>query len=221
MRSLGHLAMPGIEGRPSVTRAHAEQRTPGVDSWCDVEVGFPGGATGLAAHSMVSDHRSFTIRIVGTAGDLDDRLTMNTPAGTCVERLGTRASYTYQLEAFAACGEHGATLPFGTADAWRTWPSSTVHTERRRFPGSSLRRQRTVSLRAAVCCAWSAGAWRSARATAGAAASPGGARGRTGSTGHARPTCAPLVRDRCPRVDCAVPVAIVCGGARHHTASRR
>ena len=34
-----------------------------------------------------------------------------------VERLGTRPSYTYQLEAF---GEHvlnGAPLPFGTADA--------------------------------------------------------------------------------------------------------
>ncbi|MCW2551687.1 MAG: putative dehydrogenase [Mycobacterium sp.] len=127
MRSLGRLAMPGIEGRPSIVRAHAEQRTPGVDAWCDVEVGFPGGATGLAAHSMVGDHYSFTIRIVGTRGDLlvhdfvkpngDDRLTVNTPAGSTVERLGTRASYTYQLEAFAAHVEHGAELPFGTADA--------------------------------------------------------------------------------------------------------
>ncbi|MCW2520861.1 MAG: oxidoreductase, partial [Mycobacterium sp.] len=37
IRSLGRLAMPGIEGRPSIVRAHAEQRTPGVDAWCDVE----------------------------------------------------------------------------------------------------------------------------------------------------------------------------------------
>ncbi|MDT5340370.1 MAG: hypothetical protein QOD90_5875 [Mycobacterium sp.] len=127
MRSLGRLAMPGIEGRPSIVRAHAEQRTPGVDAWCDVELGFPGGATGLAAHSMVGDDYSFTIRIVGTAGDLlvhdfikpsaDDRLTINTTAGTTVERLGTRASYTYQLEAFAAHVQDGATLPFGAADA--------------------------------------------------------------------------------------------------------
>ena len=29
----------------------------------------------------------------------DDRLTIRTAAGTGVERLGTRASYTYQLEA--------------------------------------------------------------------------------------------------------------------------
>ena len=127
MRSLGRLAMPGIEGLPSIVRAHAEQRTPGLDAWCDVEIGFRGGATGLAAHSMVGDHYSFTIRIVGTRGDLlvhdfvkpngDDRLTVNTPAGSTVERLGTRASYTYQLEAFAAHVEHGAELPFGTADA--------------------------------------------------------------------------------------------------------
>lgn len=39
MRSLGRLAVPGIEGRPAIVRAHAEQRTPGVDAWCDVELG--------------------------------------------------------------------------------------------------------------------------------------------------------------------------------------
>ncbi|MDT5002780.1 MAG: hypothetical protein QOK12_4885 [Mycobacterium sp.] len=127
MRSLGRLGVPGVEGRPSITRAHAEQRTPGVDAWCDVEVAFPGGATGLSANSMVAEDYSFTIRIVGTAGDAlvhdfirpnhDDRLTINTPAGTTVERLGTKSSYAHQLEAFAAHVEHGTPLPFGTADA--------------------------------------------------------------------------------------------------------
>jgi hypothetical protein len=34
-----------------------------------------------------------------------------------VERLGTRPSYTYQLEAFAAHVQHGAPLPLDTADA--------------------------------------------------------------------------------------------------------
>jgi predicted dehydrogenase len=114
-------------GRPSIVRAHAEQRSPGVDAWCDVDLAFPAGATGLSANSMVAEEYSFTIRIVGTAGDLlvhdfikphdDDRLTISTPAGARVERLGTRASYTYQLEAFAAHVEHGAPLPIGTADA--------------------------------------------------------------------------------------------------------
>ena len=70
MRTLGRLSVPGLGGRPSVTRAHAEQRTPEVDAWCDVELGFPGGATALSANSMVADDYSYTIRIVGTAGDL-------------------------------------------------------------------------------------------------------------------------------------------------------
>jgi len=127
MRSLGRLSVPGLDGRPSITRAHAEQRNPDVDAWCDVELGFPGGATGLSANSMVADDYSFTIRLVGKSGELlvhdfikpndDDRLTMRTSHGTIVERLGTRASYTYQLEAFAAHVEHGAPLPFGTEDA--------------------------------------------------------------------------------------------------------
>lgn len=118
MRRLGH---------PSVIRARAEQRSPGVDAWCDVDLAFPGGATGLSANSMVADHYAFTLRIVGTEGDVlvhdfirpheDDRVTISTPTGTAVERLGTRSSYTYQLEAFAAHVQHGAPLPLDTADA--------------------------------------------------------------------------------------------------------
>ncbi|MGX9792536.1 Gfo/Idh/MocA family protein [Mycobacterium sp. MMS18-G62] len=118
MRRLGH---------PSIIRTHAEQAAPGVDAWCDIELAFPGGATGLCANSMVADDYSFTFRIVGTKGDVlvhnfikphdDDRITINTAAGTTVERLGVRPSYTYQLEAFAAHVQHGTPLPLGTRDA--------------------------------------------------------------------------------------------------------
>jgi predicted dehydrogenase len=118
MRRLGH---------PSIVRAHAEQRSAGVDAWCDVELAFPGGATGLSANSMVADDDAFTLRIVGSRGDVlvhnfikphdDDRLTLRTPTGTTVERLGTRPSYTYQLEAFAAHVLHGAPLPIDVSDA--------------------------------------------------------------------------------------------------------
>ena len=45
MRRLGH---------PSIIRAHANERSPGVDEWCDVELGFPGGATGLCANTMAA-----------------------------------------------------------------------------------------------------------------------------------------------------------------------
>jgi len=114
-------------GPPSIVRAHAKERSPGIDEWCDVELAFPGGATGLSANSMVGDDYSFTIQIVGTKGDVlvhnfikpqaDDRVTIRTPGGTTVENLGTRTSYTYQLEAFAAHVLHGAPLPVNTADA--------------------------------------------------------------------------------------------------------
>ena len=118
MRQLGH---------PSVVRAHAKEHSPGIDAWCDVELGFPSGATGLSTNSMVADDYSFTIQIIGTKGDVkvhnfikpheDDRVSIRTPAGTEVEHLGTRTSYSYQLEAFAAHVLHGAPLPIDLADA--------------------------------------------------------------------------------------------------------
>jgi predicted dehydrogenase len=118
MRQLGH---------PSVVRAHAKEHRPGVDAWCDVALAFPSGATGLSANSMVADDHSHTLRIVGTKGDvvvhdfikphLDDRITIRTSSGTTVEHLGTRTSYSYQLEAFAEHVVHGAALPVNTKDA--------------------------------------------------------------------------------------------------------
>ena len=123
MRRLGAI----IGGPPHIVSAHASQHTPGVDEWCDIELSFPSDATGLSANTMVAHDYSFTLRVVGTKGDVlvhnfikpnvDDRLTIRTPAGDRVERLGTRASYTYQLEAFAAHVLDGAPVPLGTADA--------------------------------------------------------------------------------------------------------
>jgi predicted dehydrogenase len=114
-------------GTPSVVRAHAKEQRPGIDAWCDVELAFPSGATGLSANSMVADDYHFSIRIVGTAGDAlahnfikpqdDDRITIRTRAGTTVEHLGRRLSYGYQLQAFAAHVLHGAPLPLDFADA--------------------------------------------------------------------------------------------------------
>jgi predicted dehydrogenase len=118
MRRLGH---------PSVLQAHAKEHSRSIDAWCDVEFAFPSGATGLSANSMVADDYLFTIQIVGTKGDVyvhnfikphdDDRVTIRTAAGTTVEHLGTRRSYTYQLEAFADHVLHGTPLPLNLADA--------------------------------------------------------------------------------------------------------
>ncbi|MCV7346154.1 Gfo/Idh/MocA family protein [Mycolicibacterium rhodesiae] len=123
MRQLGGRGL----GRPAITAAHASQRSPGVDEWCDVELRFPSGATGCSANTMISDSFSFTLKVVGTKGDalahdfikphVDDRITVRTPGGTRVEHLGTRASYTYQLEAFAAHVQDRVPLPIGIEDA--------------------------------------------------------------------------------------------------------
>ena len=78
-------------------------------------------------HLNEHEGSSFTLRITGTEGDAfvhdfihpaeDDRLTLTTAAGATVKHLGTRPSYSYQLEAFTAHVAHGTPLPFGTDDA--------------------------------------------------------------------------------------------------------
>ncbi|WP_137147327.1 Gfo/Idh/MocA family protein [Mycolicibacterium sp. CR10] len=114
-------------GVPSVVRATAGLHSPDVDAWCDVELEFPSGATGLSTHTMVADEYSFTLRVVGTKGEAfvhdfikpndDDRVTIRTDDGTTVEHLGKRTSYTYQLEAFAAHVQRGEPVPLDTDDA--------------------------------------------------------------------------------------------------------
>lgn len=99
--------------RPHIVAAAASQRRPGVDQWCDVHVESRAASpAGAPIHSMVAETYSFTLRVVGTRGEAiarnfikphdDDRVCIRTPAGTRVERLGTRPSSTYQLEAFAS-----------------------------------------------------------------------------------------------------------------------
>lgn len=127
MRMLGRAGVDGLGGHPKILRARAEERTPGVDAWCEVDFVFPGGGTGVSTNSMVAEDYSFTLTITGSDGealvhdfirpDLDDRLTVMTGAGVRVEHRGTRPSYTYQLEAFAAHVQDGTPLPFGVDDA--------------------------------------------------------------------------------------------------------
>lgn len=114
-------------GSPRVVSATAVQRTPGVDERLDAELVYPSGATGLTTNSMVEQDYSFTLRVIGTRGEVavpnfinppaDDGLTITIGDTTTVEHVGKRPSYTYQLEAFAAHVEHGAALPLDSADA--------------------------------------------------------------------------------------------------------
>ena len=133
MRRLGH---------PSIIRAHAKRTHPGRRRVVRRGARLPRRRTGLSANSMAADDHSFTLRIVGTKGDLlvhnfikpneDDRITIRTPAGTEVEHLGTRT--VVQLPAGGVRRARPArrrrcrsTPP----TQWRTWPTSTPHTAQR------------------------------------------------------------------------------------------
>ena len=126
------MLAPWGGGLPSVVSARAAERAdaPGVDEWLDAELSFPGGATGTARCHMAFEEVRMTCRLVGSDGEataanfvlphLDDRVTVRSAGGERVERLGTRPTYDYQLEAFAAAVLDGATLPIGPDDAVET-----------------------------------------------------------------------------------------------------
>jgi predicted dehydrogenase len=119
-------------GEPSLVAARAGERAdaPGVDEWLDADLVFPSGATGLARCHMASDRREMSCRIIGTRGEatavnfcqphLDDRVVIQSGDSRRVEHLGTRSSYTYQLEAFTAAVRQGVPFPTDADDAVAT-----------------------------------------------------------------------------------------------------
>ena len=122
---------------------------PGVDSHLWVSGEFPSGATGSGGSDMDADEWSFTLVITGSTGEIvvpkfplpheDDRLILRRTAsaprvrrrpqdaadlvaereGDVVEHLGTRSSYTYQLEAFGNAVRDGAPVVTDAAFAVR------------------------------------------------------------------------------------------------------
>ncbi|GAB2762096.1 Gfo/Idh/MocA family protein [Streptomyces bullii] len=126
------MLAPWAGGAPRLARARGGERAgaPGVDEWLDADLEFPGGATGSARCHMAYGGLEMSIRLVGSRGEAtapnfvlphrDDRVVVRTPEGERTERLGTRSSYTYQLEAFATGVRDGAALPLDAQDAVTT-----------------------------------------------------------------------------------------------------
>ncbi|MFE0252770.1 Gfo/Idh/MocA family protein [Streptomyces sp. NPDC059010] len=126
------MLAPWAGGAPRLVSARGGERAgaPGVDEWLDAELEFPGGATASARCHMAYGELEMSCRIVGSRGEalapnfvlphLDDRLVVRTPDGERTERLGTRSSYTYQLEALAAHIRRDAPLPLDADDALAT-----------------------------------------------------------------------------------------------------
>ncbi|NIL77799.1 Gfo/Idh/MocA family oxidoreductase [Rhodococcus kyotonensis] len=123
LRAFGRFA----GGAPTIGAAKAVERFPGVDESIDVELEFPSGATAVSRNSMIDEDHLFTLRVIGSKGEAfahdyikpnkDDRVTVTVGSDTRVEHLGTRSSYTYQLEAFADHLQNGTPLPIGLDDA--------------------------------------------------------------------------------------------------------
>ncbi|MET9462881.1 Gfo/Idh/MocA family oxidoreductase [Streptomyces canus] len=126
------MLAPWAGGAPRLVSARGGQRrgAPGVDEWLDADLAFPGGATGSARCHMAYDRLEMSCRIIGSRGEVlapnfvlphrDDRVVVRTGDGERTERLGTRSSYTYQLEAFADRVRGGAPLPLDADDAVTT-----------------------------------------------------------------------------------------------------
>jgi hypothetical protein len=76
---------------------------------------------------MTADRYEMTLRLIGDKGEAfahdymlqygDDRIEITTDTSATVEHLGTRSTYTYQLQAFADHLEHGTALPLDVDDA--------------------------------------------------------------------------------------------------------
>ena len=123
---------PYAGGAPKLlgARAGERKRLRGVDEWLNADLEFPGGATGAVRTSMAAESVEFSLKVVGTRGEVfapsyvlpqnDDRVIVTTKEDTWVEHLGTRTSYTYQLEAFAAAVRDGAPVLTDADDALAT-----------------------------------------------------------------------------------------------------
>jgi predicted dehydrogenase len=116
-------------GDPEIVRATAGEipEYPGTDAWLSADFTYP---TGLMAHlesSMTHGSWDFSLRIVGTKGEaygprfiqshLDDRIIVTVGTEQREEFLGSRSTYTYQLEAFTELIRHGVPMRTDADDA--------------------------------------------------------------------------------------------------------
>ena len=116
-----------LGGPPRVLEARAGERDAGVDEWLDVSLELPGGIPATLRSGMTAPQFDFSYRLVGSRGEafapefvrphLDDRVVVSGPGAKRVEELGTRSSYTYQLEALAAHLRDGAPIVTDADDA--------------------------------------------------------------------------------------------------------
>ncbi len=125
--SLLRLVAPG----PRVISAEAKLSSPGVDRAMDAHFSLTDGGSAHIGCSMFSSSvLRLHAEITGDNGKISvfnpfspqygHRMKVTTSLGTRKERFSRKPSYDFQLEAFAAAVEDGASFPTTAADAIRT-----------------------------------------------------------------------------------------------------
>ena len=123
-----HMARTFGGGTPEVVSAQAKLRDPQVDRAMTAELLFAEGHTGRVRCSMwSSDLLRISAKVVGEHGELRalnpvlpqmfHRLSVRSADGKRTERFPRRATYAYQLDAFAAAVLRGEPVKTTPADA--------------------------------------------------------------------------------------------------------
>lgn len=123
-----HMVRTYGGGTPEVVSAQAKLRDAEVDRAMTAELRFADGHTGRIRCSMWStDLLAMSARVIGDRGRLQvfnpvvpqlfHRLTIKAADGKRIERFGRRASYAYQLDAFAGAVLRGEAVKTTPQDA--------------------------------------------------------------------------------------------------------
>ena len=125
--SLLRLLAPG----PRVINASAKLSSPGVDRAMDAHFSLPDGGRAHIGCSMFSSSiLRMHVDVIGDNGKVSvfnpfgpqygHRMKVTTTLGSRRERFSRKATYDFQLEAFVAAVEDGASIPTTATDAIRT-----------------------------------------------------------------------------------------------------
>ncbi len=126
-----HMARVFGGETPSVVSASARLRSPRIDRAMTAELRFPSGHTGRIECSMWSSSLlKISAKVIGSRGSLSvlnplapqayHRLSVHIGGARRTEKFPRRASYAYQLDAFAAAVLRGEPVKTPAADAVET-----------------------------------------------------------------------------------------------------
>ena len=123
-----HIVRTLAGAEPTVTSAAAKTRYPQVDRWMRAELDFGNGVSGRITTGMFTVRAlQLHARVTGTDGTMTvfnplapqyfNLLTVKAGGRTRRQRVAGRATYDYQMEAFAAAVRDGAPFPTGLDDS--------------------------------------------------------------------------------------------------------